>query len=306
MNLDKLSRTARFKLNTFLMVTLIRLLLLMAFVTTAVHAQAFPFIFFDKAGEEYRLTVGPSPLHYYRLQHSDDLHNFSMLGMAPGTPGPVFAHTPPPGTLKGFYRVQAIEGWAPEDTDLDGMDDLWELQNGLNPLDAADAAFPTVSNPAQNNLAYYRERFGLVRVTEFISAETSVYNSPFALSSEVSVYHFPNFTGASIETLSDELSVYRFVNDTGASIEAVSAEVSIFNTSPLAITLGAISSELSVFNTPPLTIIPEAISAEVSVFNTSPVTVMPEANSPEVSVFNSYTPPATTFAISPEVSVLKN
>jgi len=281
-------------------------LLLLSCLIGPVICQAFPFVFFDKAGEEYRLTVGPSPLHYYRLQHSDDLRQFSMLGMAQGMPGPVFAHTPPPGTLKGFYRVQAIEGWAPEDTDLDGMDDLWELQNGLNPLDAADAAHPSAPNPAQSNLTYYRERFGLARVTEYLSAETSVYNSPFAISPEISVYQFPNLTGASLEAVSAEVSVYRFTNATGASIEAVSAEVSIFNTPPLAITLGAISSELSVFNTPPLTIIPEAISAEVSVFNTSPVTVMPEANSPEVSVFNSYTPPATTLAISPELSVLKN
>lgn len=242
-----------------------RLLFFLA-LTTVCHA--FPFVFFDKAGEEYRVSVGPSPLHYYRLQHSDDLRGYSMLGIAPGTPGPVFAHTPPPGTLKGFYRVQAVEGWAPEDTDLDGMDDLWELQNGLNPLDDADAALPSVPNPAQNNLAYYRQRFGLARVTEYLSAETSVYNSPFAISAEISVYQFPNLTGASLEAVSSEVSVYRFTNATGASIEAVSPEVSVFKTSPLAVT-------------------PEAISSEVS-------------------VFNSYSPPASTIAISPEVSVLKN
>ncbi len=51
------------------------------------------------------------------------------------------------------------------------------------------------ANPAQSDLAYYRKRFGLVRVTEYLSAETSVYNSPFALSSEVSVYRFSHATG---------------------------------------------------------------------------------------------------------------
>lgn len=283
----KLSRSAALVVNPYSMVVLIKLLLLTAFCTTAVHAQGFPFIFFDKAGEEYRLTVGPSPLHYYRFQHSDDLRIFSMLDLAQGMPGPVFTHTPPPGTLKGFYRVQAIEGWAPEDTDLDGIDDLWELQNGLNPLDAADASHPSVPNPTQSNLAYYRERFGLVRVTEYLSAETSVYNSPFAISTEISVYQFPNLTGASLEAVSNEVSVYRFINDTGASIEAVSAEVSVFKTIPVALT-------------------PEAISAEVSVFNTAPVTTPPQAISVEVSVFNSYAPPATTLAVSPEISVLKN
>jgi hypothetical protein len=287
MMLHRLSQTARYAVNTFSMVALIRLLLFTMFCATAAPAQDFPFVFFDKAGEAYRVSVGPSPLHYYRLQHSQDLHQFSMLGMAQGMPGPVFSHTPPPGTLKGFYRVQAIEGWAPEDTDLDGMDDLWELQNGLNPLDAADAAHPSVPNPAQSNLTYYRERFGLAPVTEYLSAETSVYNSTFAISSEISVYHFPNLTGASLEAVSNELSVYRFTNATGASLEAVSAEVSVFKTSPVAST-------------------PEAISAEVSVFNTTPFNATPQAMSAEVSVFNSYAPPATTLAISPEVSVLKN
>jgi hypothetical protein len=287
MSMHQLSRTARFPVNILLMTALKRLFLFLLSGTLTVQAQAFPFVFFDKAGESYRLTVGPSPLHYYRLQHSDDLYGYSMLGMAQGMPGPVFMHTPPPGTLKGFYRVQAIEGWAPEDTDLDGMDDLWELQNGLNPLDAADAAAPSVPNPPQSNLAYYRERFGLTRVTEYLSAETSVYNSPFAISAETSVYNFPNLTGASLEAVSSEVSVYRFTNVTGASLEAISAEV-------------------SVFNTPPLASAPEAISAEVSVFNTPPLFVTPEAISNEVSVFNAYTPPATTLAISPEVSVLKN
>lgn len=261
--------------------------LLFLALIAAQSVQAFPFVFFDKAGEEYRLTVGPSPLHYYRLQHSDDLRQFSMLGLAQGMPGPVFAHTPPPGTLKGFYRLQAIEGWAPEDTDLDGMDDLWELQNGLNPLDVADAVHPSAPNPAQSNLTYYREHFGLARVTEYLSTETSVYNSPFAISPEISVYQFPNLTGASLEAVSNEVSVYRFTNTTGTSIEALSPEVSVFKTIPV-------------------TAPPEAISAEISVFNTAPFTTTPHAISVEVSVFNSYSPPATTLANSPEVSVLKN
>lgn len=306
MKLNRLSRRARFSVNIHSMVVFIRLLLFTMLCVTTVRAQGFPFVFFDKAGEAYRVSVGPSPLHYYRLQHSQDLHQFSMLGMAQGMPGPVFSHTPLPGTLKGFYRVQAIEGWAPEDTDLDGMDDLWELQNGLNPLDAADAAHLSVPNPAQSNLTYYRERFGLAPVTEYLSTETSVYNSPFAISSEISVYHFPNLTGASLEAVSNELSVYRFTNATGASLEAVSAEVSVFKTIPVAATPEAISAEVSVFNTAPLVTMPEAISVEVSVFNTAPFAATPQALSNEVSVFNSYAPPATTLAISPEVSVLKN
>lgn len=263
-----------------------RFFLFLGILSVFAQAQDFPNTFFEKVAGAYRLSVGPSPLHYFRFQNSGDLSQFSVLDMALGTSGAVFTHTPLPGTPRGFYRVQAVEGWAPEDTDLDGMDDLWELQNGLNPLNPADASFSSVTHPGMSNLDCYRFLFGLTRVVEYYSAETSVNNRPFAISAETSVYNFPSFTGASIEAISAEVSVYQFPNTTGASLEAVSAEVSVFNSGVVAV-------------------LSEAFSAELSVFNTAPFSETPTAISPEISLFNAYTPPAVTRAISHELSVLK-
>ncbi len=41
--------------------------------------------------------------------------------------------------LRRFYRVGTRPLTAPADSDNDGMDDVWELRRGLNPLNPADA-----------------------------------------------------------------------------------------------------------------------------------------------------------------------
>ncbi len=272
------------------------------------RALDFPSTHFEKIGDEYRLTVGAYPLHYFNFRHSMDLRRFSTIGIALGTPSPIFSFTPPPDALRGFFVAEAIDGWSPGDADSDGLDDLWELNHGLNPLDAADAGLPSPLQVGMTHLDYYRSYFGLTRITEYYSAETSVINRPFAISAEISLYNFPNFTGASIEALSSETSVYNFPVTTGASIEALSAELSIFNTPAFTgAGIQALSEEISLFNAPvfagPSV---EAISAEVTIFNTPPfVGPSIEAVSPEVSVFNSFVITPTLQAVSIEVSVLK-
>jgi len=234
-------------------------------------AHLFPGIEIHKAGEEYQITVGELPQHYFHFQHSTDLRQFFIIGAGLGTPAPSFSYLPGIGETRGFFRAEAISAWSPSDVDHDGMDDLWELLNGLDPLNPADAGEPSTLQPGMSNLEAYRFRFGLTRVSEFFSAETSVFNSTFAISSETSVYNFPNATGFSVETLSAETSVFNFSAATGASVEAVSAEVSLFNTTAFTgPSVQAISPEVSVFNSFVPSPVLQAVSLEVSVLKSLP------------------------------------
>lgn len=282
--------------------------LVFGLLTITGTALDFPDTQFHKVGDEYRLTVGEYPLHYFNFRYGTDLERWNTVGMGLSSPVPTFGYTPPPDTPRGFFIAEAIDYWSPGDADYDGMDDLWELLNNLNPLDPSDANLPSIIHPGMTNLECYRFRFGLTRIAEYYSVETTVFNHPFAISVETSVYNFPNFTGASIEAISAEASVYNFPSVTGASVEAISAEVSLFNspafTGP---SLEAISDEVSLFNTalftgPSI----EAISDEVSLFNTALFTGPGvEAISPEVSVFNFFAVTPSLEAISVELSVLK-
>ncbi len=251
-------------------------------------AQVFPHSAIQKTGARYQITVGALPDHYFHFQHSTDLRQFSTIDAALGAPAATFDYLPAVGEMRGFFRAEAISVWSPSDVDQDGMDDLWELLNGLAPVDPADAGEPSPLQPGLTNLEAYRLRFGLTRVTEFYSVETSVFNNTFAISDEVSVYRFPHTTGFTVEALSAETSVFNFPPVTGASVAAVSAEVSLFNTAPV---------------TGPAV---QAISPEVSVFNSFALTPTLQAVSPEVSVFNSFVVTPALQAVSPEVSVLKS
>lgn len=251
-------------------------------------AQVFPDIAIQKNAAQYRITVGELPDHYFHFQRSTDLRQFSTLEAALGAPAATFDYLPAVGETRGFFRAQAISVWSPSDVDQDGMDDLWELINGLAPVDAADAAAPSTLHPGMTNLEAYRFRFGLTRVTEFYSDETSVFNDTFALSTEVSVYRFPNTTGVSVEALSAETSVFNFPAATGPAVQVVSAEVSLFNAGVFTAPMAALSAEFSVFNS--------------AVFSGPTV----QALSPEVSVFNSFAITPALQALSVEVSVLKS
>lgn len=207
------------------------LILTLSFGGRADAAHLFPEIAIHKSGEEYQITVGGLPLHYFHFQHSTDLRQFSTIGASLGTPAPTFGYLPGIGETRGFFRAEAVSAWSPADVDQDGMDDLWELLNGLDPLDPADAGQPSTPHPGMTNLEAYRFRFGLTRVTEFYSVETSVFNSTFAISEEVSVFNTPPNAGPAIAAISTEVSVFN-----GFSIQpaahALSIEVSVLNSNP--------------------------------------------------------------------------
>lgn len=261
----------RFELSIFSKHSFLMLILLLSVADGAKGSHVFPYIDIQKAGPEYQITVGELPLHYFHFQHSTDLRQFSTIGASLGTPAPTFGYLPGIGETRGFFRAEAVSAWSPADVDQDGMDDLWELLNGLDPLDPADAGQPSTPHPGMTNLEAYRFRFGLTRVTEFYSVETSVFNSTFAISEEVSVYSFPNSTGFSMEALSAETSVFNFPAASGPVVEAVSVEVSVFNTAVFTgPNLQAVSPEVSIFNSFVVTPALQAVSLEVSVLKSLP------------------------------------
>ena len=245
---------------------------------------------FTRVGAEYRLSIGAYTYYYFAFDQTTDLlQPWTTRHMALGSPAATFGYTPGSGETRGFFRTAAIDVWSPRDTDRDGIDDLWELRNGLDPTNPADALFPNANNPGMTNLEYYRSHFGIERVTSFYSQEVSFYNHPFAISSEISVFNFPNITGASREAISPEVSIFNIPFPTGAAMEAISLEVSIFNVPfPTGAAKEAISLEVSVFNVPLATgPAMEAISPEVSVFNVPLATgAAKEAISPEITVHN--------------------
>lgn len=128
---------------------------------TAVFPTNYP-ITFSREGSDFHLILQQNSAVYFGLQYSPDLSQpFTTTKMALGTPGPDFVYTPHPSEAEGFFRVEAIPVYAPLDSDHDGMDDIWELQHGLNPLDPSDASQPSAEMPGLTNVEYYQLYHGL-------------------------------------------------------------------------------------------------------------------------------------------------
>ncbi len=287
---------------------------------TGASGEDFPFTF-TRDGEQLLLWVAPNPSYYFGFQHGTDLNIFTTNKLALGVPGPLFSYTASPSEPRCFLRAEAIDIWSPRDFDGDGIDDLWELQNGLDPMNPADAGLPSAFNPSLTNLEYYRHHFGLTPVTEFYSRETSLFNRAYAISSEVSVFNNGS-TGTSIEAISRETTVFNnglaesgtevysretsVFNQgaTGASIEALSRETSVFNYGTPGASTEVLSRETTVFNYGATGASIEALSRETSVFNYGTADASTEVLSRETTVFNYGTPAVAIEAISPEVSVL--
>lgn len=263
-----------------------------AAAVTSFPASFDPFPYaFGRVGAEYQLTAGTGyTFYYFAFEHTVDLlRPFSTLALALGSPAPAFGYTPEADDPRGFFRLAAIDIFSPRDTDGDGMDDLWELTQGLDGMDPADALLPSTLDPSKTNLEYYRTRFGLSKVTQFISEEVSIYNQGFAFSPEVAVFNFPNASGVRLEGVSPEVSVFNTAPFTGFGSQAFSQEVSVFNTAAFtAASVQAFSPEVSVFNTAPFSgAETQGFSEELSVFNASiPTGPATEATSSEISVLN--------------------
>ena len=76
---------------------------------------------------------------YYRLFGGAQTTNLQTV-IALSLTNTLVAPQAPTNASQFFYRAQRIALAAPHDSDGDGIDDLWELANGLDPLDPSDAA----------------------------------------------------------------------------------------------------------------------------------------------------------------------
>ena len=95
---------------------------------------------------------------YYVLLRGNRLGQaFQAQDAVLGTAGTGFLRDRSSSPDLSFYRVLAVSLSQPQDTDRDGIDDVYELQTkGLNPLDPTDAAKPDPNAAGQTYLSSYR------------------------------------------------------------------------------------------------------------------------------------------------------
>ena len=266
------------------------------------HAAGFTLGFdYSVTNGRLQFSVPRNAAFYFALERSDDLRAFAPVAMSLGTPGPVWQFTVPPAAASGFFRVKAVNVFAPLDLDGDGIDDVYELQHPLvlSPFNAADASAPEPGQSgASNYQLYLRDRFGPPPV-QFFSREATVFNL--------------GQPTARLEAISPQLSIYNALPGSGPPAtefnEMFSRETTVWNFGSPSARVEAISSELSVYNAfagsgPPVTELNQVFSREVTVWNFGSPSARVEAISAEVSVFNFGQPTAVVEGISREVSVL--
>lgn len=165
--------------------------------------------------ESMELSLSPDPSSYFLLQQSTDLAAFLPYSMVLGETSNQWSIYPDPEVPTRFFRARIISIFAPEDTDGDGIDDLYEIRHPvLNPLDPSDASLDPDNN-RQTYLNEYRATYNLGD------------GKREAVSSEVSVFTTRPFGGPAVETISDEVSVFTSRPFAGPGFEAISDEVSI-------------------------------------------------------------------------------
>lgn len=242
-----------------------------------------------------------NPGVYYLLQHSPDLITWGPADMSLGIPSDLDLA---PGVGRGFFRAIPYDKHSPVDSDGDGIDDVYELNNPsvLDPLDPTDGSKLAPGGGGLTNYQVYLSLFGITsyRILQRESREVSIFN----------------FGGApAFDSVSREQSIFNF-GSPSAPVEANSREISLYNgqTVPVSDLTQIESREWSLFNfgsapgsgTSPGSAIGHTISKEISVFNGQavPVSDLLQIEGREFSVFNFGSPSATHEAISREVSVL--
>ncbi len=109
---------------------------------TDAPAQAFRITDIQRSGGQILIEHQADPAFYYvlnRLNLQTEAETPVNIARAFGSTGQVTDFSPPAG--RGLYRVRSVLLSAPEDTDGDGMDDVYEIDKEyLNPLDPSDAS----------------------------------------------------------------------------------------------------------------------------------------------------------------------
>jgi len=285
------------------------ILSLLAFLVSAFHAA----LALDRNSiGSFRIENGIAivefaidPGKYYLLEYSEDLKNWVPADMSLGDPSELEIV---PGVQKGFFRAIPYGKHAPLDSDGDGIDDVYELNNPqfLNPLDPTDGS---KLSPNGGGLTNYQVYLNLFQINSYKILQRE--------SREVSVFNFGS-PSATFEANGREQSVFNF-GSPSATVEANSREISLYNGEhvPYSDLLQIETREVSVFNfgaapgsnpgdpnSPPASA--EVITKEVSVYNGQqvPYSDLLQIETREVSVFNFGSPSAPIEAISRELSVL--
>jgi hypothetical protein len=233
-----------------------------------------------------------NPGAYYLLEHSPDLRVWGPADMSLGIPSNLDIT---PGVTRGFFRAIPYSRYSPQDTDGDGIDDIYELNNSeLDPLDPSDGSKLA---PGGGGLTNYQVYLGLFGITSYKILQRE--------GREVSVFNFGS--GAAFEAITREQSIFNF-GSPSAAVEANSREISLYNGQavPVSDLNQRESREWSIFNFGSPSASVEATSREISLYNGQavPVSDLLQRESREWSVFNFGSPSATYEAISREVSVL--
>lgn len=239
-----------------------------------------------------RITASGEPGSYFILQSSAQLEAFDPVSIDLGNGGAVWEFDTE-GLAGNFWFVRQISLSAPEDTDGDGMDDVWELARELNPLNAADAGLIPERETLTNLEIYLNVWQRKIPDEQAYSRETTVFNHGSALDTpgrEVSVFNFGSPPGGSFEALGREITIYNGEQPPGTALgDTISREISLYNFgTPPGGVMAAVSREVSVFNgeRPPPTEVNPAISREWSIFNHGSTKGSYEAISREVTVLN--------------------
>ena len=196
-----------------------------------------------------------NPGTYYLLEESGDFLNWGPADMSLGLPSELELD---PNAPRRLFRVIPFSQFAPLDSDGDGMDDVYELNNPdiLNPLDPSDGSKLNPSGSGMTNYQHYLLLFGITSY-KILQREGR----------EVSLFNFGS-PSATFEANSREQSLFNF-GSPSATFEANSREISIFNGEavPYSDLLQIETREVSVFNfgSPSATL--EVITREVSALN---------------------------------------
>ena len=234
-----------------------------------------------------------NPGVYYLLEHSPDLIQWAPADMSLGIDSVMDLE---PGVTKGFFRAVPYSKFSPQDTDGDGIDDIYELTHSstLDPLDPSDGSRLAPGGGGLTNYQVYLNLFGILSY-KILQREGR----------EVSVFNFGS--GTPFEAITREQSIFNF-GSPSATVEANSREISLYNGQavPVSDLMQRESREWSVFNFGSPSAAVEANSREISLYNGQavPVSDLLQRETREWSVFNFGSPSATYEAISREVSVL--
>lgn len=117
-------------------------LLILTCLTAKIDAAEPPIIQVALIPESrvFQMSVPSDANQYFQLESSKDLSIFEIIAVSLGTEGKWSIAMSENG--RSYFRVKAVSVEAPEDSDRDGIDDVFELlhSNILHPLNGRDAS----------------------------------------------------------------------------------------------------------------------------------------------------------------------